>query len=137
MPPWTGRFHVGEPVWAPMKTGPEQTVTYHAGTIVGAHYTRVEPVYDVHIPDLYPPGSWGYGDPWASVPLDESALQGIAERRPLMGQIKIIAGSTPKTQKVADQLAEAMQQKYGKPAHTPDNQAPAAKHPETEYEAGD
>ena len=40
MPPWTGRFHVGEPVWAPMKTGPEQTVTYHAGTIVGAHYTR-------------------------------------------------------------------------------------------------
>ena len=133
----TFRFQVGDAVMAPVKTGPEQTVTYHPGTIVGAHYTSTEPLYDVHIPDLYPKGSLGYDNPQASVPLDESALQARPERSARRGKIQIVAGTTPPAQKAADQLAEAIQQKYGRATPTPRETPTPAKHQESELEAGD
>ena len=133
----TFRFQVGETVIAPVKTGPEQTITYHPGTIVGAHYTSTEPLYDVHIPDLYPKGSMGYDNPQASVGLDESALQARPERSARRGKIQIVAGTTPPAQKAADQLAEAIQQKYGHTAPTRSKEPTPTKHQETELEAGD
>ena len=137
----TFRFQVGETVMAAVKTGPEQTITYHPGTIVGAHYTSTEPIYDVHIPDLYPKGSLGYGNPQASVPLDESVLQARPERSARTGKIQIVAGTTPRAQKVADQLAQAIQQKYGR-ATQPETKAlqdaaASAKNQAPELEAGD
>ena len=137
----TFRFQVGDAVIARVKTGTEQTITYHPGTIVGAHYTSTEPLYDVHIPDLYPKGSMGYDNPQASVPLDESALQARPERSARRGKIQIVAGTTPPAQKAADQLTEAIQQKYGR-ATQPETKAlqdaaASAKNQASELEAGD
>lgn len=73
-PEQTFRFQIGDYVMAPVQTGKDQTIAYHAGIIVGSHHTSAEPLYDVHIPDLYPKGSMGYGNPLASVPMNESDL---------------------------------------------------------------
>ena len=54
-----------------------------------------------------------------------------------MGKIQIVAGTTPHAQKVADQLAEAIQQKYGQSAPTPSKKPTPTKHQEPEHEAGD
>lgn len=71
-------FQPGDPVLAPI-THADASVSYHPAQIVAVHPVAFSEnwVADVHIPDLYRPGTSGYGDPFATVRLDCDTLRSL------------------------------------------------------------